>query len=90
MKKEKSGKKLILLYVLNILKALSSEENPVNQTAICNYLNDIQITCDRKTIGRNIRYLQEFGYPIKKIIRKGYYLDSEELERIKEKRKFVI
>lgn len=90
MKKGKAGKKLILLYVLNILKALSSEETPVNQTVICNYLNDIQIKCDRKTIGRNIRYLQEFGYPIKRIYRKGYYLDLSEMEKIKEKRKFVI
>lgn len=90
MKNKKFPKKLIILYVLNILKALSSSENPVSQTAICNYLNDIQITCDRKTIGRNIGYLQKFGYPIKSVPRRGYYLDFEEMEQIKTRKRFVI
>ena len=76
--KKKIAKKTIILYVLNILKLYSSEEHPVSQTAICNYLNDIHISCDRKTVGRNIAYLQEFGYPIKKINSKGYYFDANE------------
>ena len=87
---ERAGKKLIILYVLNILKALSSAENPVSQTAICNYLNDIRIKCDRKTVGRNIGYLIKFGYPIKSVYRKGCYLDHVEMEKIKEKKRFVI
>ena len=90
MQKRKSGKKLIIIYILNILKALSSAENPVSQTAICNYLNDIQIACDRKTVGRNIGYLQKFGYPIKRIERKGYYLDFAEMEKIRAEKRFVI
>ena len=76
--KKKIAKKTIILYVLNIIKLYSSEEYPVNQTDICNYLNDIHVSCDRKTVGRNIAYLQEFGYPIKKINGKGYYLDTNE------------
>lgn len=76
-----NGKKTILLYVLNIIKLYSAEEHPVSQTAICNYLNDIGVRCDRKTVGRNVRYLQEFGYPIVRIPVKGYYLDKTEMER---------
>ena len=68
MEKQKNiAKKTVILYVLNILKLYSSEEHPISQTAIAQYLNDIKIVCDRKTVGRNISYLQEFGYPIKKI-----------------------
>ena len=88
MQSKTSAKKIIILYVLNILKLYSSEEYPVSQTAICNYLNDINIPCDRKTVGRNIKYLQDFGYPIIRIYGKGYYLDKEKLESLKNK--FVI
>ena len=77
----KHSKKTIILYVLNILKLYSSEEYPVSQTAICNFLNDIRVDCDRKTVGRNIVYLQEFGYPIKKVFGKGFYLDKAELAK---------
>ena len=72
--KKKIASKTIILYVLNVIKVYASEEYPVSQTAICEYLNDINVPCDRKTVGRNIQYLQEFGYPIKKINGKGYYL----------------
>ena len=73
-------KKLIILYVLNILKSYSSGENPINQSTICNYLRDIGLICDRKTVGRNIKYLIEFGYPIKCVYRKGYYLTEEDIK----------
>ena len=77
--KKEIAKKTIILYVLNIIKLYSSEEYPVSQTAICNYLNDINVLCDRKTVGRNIAYLQKFGYPIVKINGKGYYLDKNKM-----------
>ena len=69
-------KKLIILYVLNILKSYSSGENPINQSTICNYLRDIGLICDRKTVGRNIKFLQKIGYPIIKTS-KGYYMDNK-------------
>jgi len=81
----KHPKKAIILYILNIFKLYSSEDYPVTQTAICNFLNDIHISCDRKTVGRNSEYLQEFGYPIKKVNNKGFYLDKSELEQTKKK-----
>ncbi len=77
--KRKIANKVIILYVLNVIKVYSSAEYPVSQTAICEYLNDINVNCDRKTVGRNIEYLQEFGYPIKKVNGKGYYLDRAEM-----------
>ena len=80
---KKIASKTIILYVLNVIKVYASEEYPVSQTAICEYLNEINIACDRKTVGRNITYLQEFGYPIKKISGKGYYLDKNEMKSTK-------
>jgi biotin operon repressor len=79
------AKKVIIVYILNVIKAYSSPESPVSQTAICNYLNDIDVPCDRKTVGRNIEYLCEFGYPIKKVAGKGYYLTEEDIKKCKNK-----
>ena len=82
------SKRIIILYVLNILKRYSSKDTPVTQGAIANFLNDIDIRCDRKTVGRNISYLIEFGYPIHRINGKGYYLSQEDLDKVNNK--FVI
>ena len=82
-KKKAIAKKTIIIYILNVLKRYSSEEYPVSQTAVCNYLNDIDVPCERKTVGRNIRYLIEYGYPIKKVYGKGYYLDKNKMEELK-------
>ena len=79
--KKKIAKKTVILYVLNIIKLYSSEEHPVSQSAICNYLNEIGVACDRKTVGRNIEYLREFGYPIEKISGRGYWLDKEKMAK---------
>ena len=79
--KKKIARKTVILYVLNIIKRFSSAEHPVTQSVICNYLNEIGVACDRKTVGRNIEYLKDFGYPIVKVIGKGFYLDRNEMEK---------
>lgn len=78
------AKKTIIVYILNILRHTCSER-PINQTVICDYLNEIRIPCDRKTVGRNIDYLQKMGYPIRKIANKGVYLDMEALAALDKK-----
>jgi biotin operon repressor len=83
--KKKIASKAVILYVLNVLKIYSSKEYPVSQTAICQYLNDLSITCERKTVGRNIGYLVSFGYPIKKVPNRGFYLDKQEMEKCENK-----
>ena len=74
------AKKIVIVYVLNVLRH-TNREFPVLQSRICEYLNDIGIPCDRKTVGRNVAYLQAMGYPIHRVPRKGYYLDAEALAR---------
>ncbi len=79
MKTKRSiAKKIIIVYVLNILRHTSIQK-PINQTLICDFLNEIGVECDRKTIGRNIHYLMQMGYPIKQNGNKGIYMDAEEL-----------
>jgi hypothetical protein len=72
---KKIAKKTIILYVLKMLKEGSSEKQPITRTNIANVLNSMDIECDRKTVGRNVDYLIEFGYPIVKIKGGGCYFD---------------
>ena len=73
----KIAKKTIIVHVLRVLYRYTSNEYPATQTHIANYLNDIDIPCDRKTVGRNIKYLIDMGLPIieKKGLKRGYYYD---------------
>ena len=45
-------KKTIIICILKILYNYTSFDYPVTQTTIVNYLNDIDIECTRKTVGR--------------------------------------
>ena len=69
--KKKIAKKTIILYVLKMLQEGSSEERPIAKV-----LNSMDIPCDRKTIGRNVDYLIDFGYPIAKLPRGGCYFKN--------------
>ena len=71
------SKKIIIIHILRILYCYTSKEHPVTQTHIATYLNDIDIPCDRKTVGRNLKYLKEAGVPVclNKGKLRGYYYD---------------
>ena len=74
---ERENKKLLILQILKVLKTRSSDEKPITQTEIGRILEKEGISCDRKTISRNIDYLIEFGYNIVKIPGGGcYYVDD--------------
>ena len=73
----KIAKKEIILYVFKILYKGSSEDNPITQTQIANVLNSIGVKCDRRTVGRNIQYLINFGLPIFKKLGGGYFYYKE-------------
>lgn len=74
-----SNKKTTIIHVLRILYNYSSFDYPVTQTNIANYLNDIDVSCTRKTVGRDIKCLIEAGVPIKRKRCKngGYYYDFD-------------
>ena len=74
--KKKIAKKIIILYVLKMLQEGSSKEKPITLTNMAKVLNSMDIPVDRKTIGRNVDYLIEFGYKIVKLPRGGCYLEK--------------
>ncbi len=67
------NKKQLILMVLNELDVNSDEKHPITQTKIAENLSGEKYTCDRKTVGRNIEFLVEMGYPIEKT-NKGFYM----------------
>ena len=72
---EMQSKKQLILLVLNELNTNSDADHPLTQTQIAKNLSSEKYTCDRKTVCRNIKFLQEMGYPIKKSNR-GFYFDK--------------
>ena len=68
-------KKQLILLVLNELNANSDEQHPLTQTQIAENLSGEKYTCDRKTVCRNVKFLKDMGYPIKKSS-KGFYFDK--------------
>lgn len=76
---DKIAKKVIIIHILRVLYCFTSADFPATQTYIANYLNDIDIPCDRKTVGRNIKYLIDMGLPIVKSKgpKRGHFYDIE-------------
>lgn len=76
------NKKLSLLLVLKALEQMSDEQHPIPQITLAKMVNDISgkynldIWCDRKTVGRHIALLAAAGYPIVKVKGKGCYLSD--------------
>ena len=69
-------KKNSIIAVLKILESNTDEQHPMTQTKIADWIADAKGCCDRKTVGRNIRFLQDLGYPIIKTP-KGFYLSMK-------------
>ena len=69
------SKKQLILWILNVLNTESDEKKQITQTEIARIISDMYL-CDRKTVGRNIKFLQQMGYPIKKTS-KGFYIESK-------------
>ena len=76
--KKNIAKKTIILYVLEMLEKGSSKEKPITITSMTKVLNSMNIPCDRRTIGRNVDYLIEYGKPIIKMKGGGCYWDKKE------------
>lgn len=69
--------KIKLLKLMELLRSETDEEHPLTTRQICRYLNENNITCDRRTLGKDIAYLNEQGYEVmSKNVghEKGYYI----------------
>ncbi len=71
---QKNTKKYLIVLVLRILESKTDAEHPITQTQIAREISELY-PCDRKTVGRNIQFLQKLNYPIVKTS-KGFYMDN--------------
>ena len=71
-----------LLYIVDILEKYTDEDNPINATELCNRLEALGVSAERKAIYNDIDTLIDFGYDIIKtrVPRFGYFLASRRFE----------
>lgn len=75
--------KLKLLVLYNYLLENTDENHPITTEGICKALKEKGISCDRRTLSRDIKLLNESGYEVMDISvgkKKGYYVYEKPLE----------
>ena len=72
-------KKYLIVLILRMLETHSDEKHPLTQVQIAKEISE-KYPCDRKTVGRNIKFLREIGFPIKKT-QKGFYMGNQMFSR---------
>ena len=75
--KKAIAKKTIILYVLDMLEKGSSKDKPISILSMTRALNSMGISCERRTISRNVDYLIAYGKPVVKIKGGGVYYDHD-------------
>ncbi len=78
----RNGQKLKLLYIIDILRKYSDEENPISAVKLCEILAELGISAERKAIYNDIDNLTFYGYDIvhTRVPKNGYFLASREFE----------
>lgn len=75
------GQKLKILYVLEILRKYSDEENPITAAEICTRLAERGVNAERKSVYNDIEALVGAGYDIMRSFSpKGFFMGSREFE----------
>ena len=76
---KKHSQKVKLLKLWDILRMETSPEYPISSVELLSRLEDLGIDCDRKTLYKDIKELNKFGYTIKTIKKKRnlYYVDTD-------------
>lgn len=77
---EKSNlQKMKLLFLMEMLRQDSDEAHPMTTKVICTRLAEKGISCDRRTLAKDIQVLNEQGYEVMSRMcghEKGYYVDD--------------
>jgi len=78
----RSGQKIKLFYIADILKKYTDEEHPIPATEICDKLAQMGVTAERKAIYDDIEQLMDYGFDIVKtrVPKSGYFLGSRQFE----------
>lgn len=76
---QENWQKYKLLKLLELLQQESDEEHPITTDELCNKLSDMGISCERRTLSKDIDVLNSLGYEIMWVWvgkKKGYYIED--------------
>lgn len=76
----RSEQKLKIIYLMDILRQNSDENNPISMEEIIRRLAQRGIKAERKSIYDDIYMLNEYGLDVRLAKRKGYYLASHDFD----------
>lgn len=71
--------KIKLLYLWELLKRESGESHPMKTGEILHALEEVGISCDRRTLARDISDLNEWGFEVMSVLcghKKAYYVED--------------
>lgn len=71
--------KIKLLYLMEILRQDTDEQHPISTNQICKRLAEQGISCERRTVGMDMKVLNDYGYEImSKMVghEKAYYIED--------------
>ncbi len=71
--------KIKLLCLMEILRQETDEAHPLLTSQICKRLGDYGISCERRTVGMDVKVLNDYGFEVMmKMVghEKGYYIDD--------------
>lgn len=73
-----------MLRMMEIFRQETDSEHPITTQALCDRLGELDISCDRKTLARDLSQLREMGFQVE-TVRKGhsyaYYVEQREFSR---------
>ena len=71
--------KIKLLKLMELLQQETDEQHPLRASEICSRLVSIEISCDRRTLTKDINVLNEQGFEVMSVMmghEKGYYIED--------------
>lgn len=71
--------KIKLLKLVELLRQETDENHPLRTSIICKRLNLLKISCDRRTLGKDVALLNEQGFEVMSTFighEKAYYIES--------------
>ena len=74
---KQNNQKIKLLKLYQLLKEETDEQHPLTTKEICGKIADMSITCDRRTLSKDMDMLNQYGYEImslRKSREKAYYI----------------
>lgn len=54
--------KIKLLYLMEVLRQETDEQHPMSTNQICKRLGEQGISCERRTVGMDMKVLNDYGY----------------------------